>query len=45
MKRERAIEFLSRSKQELSSRFGVTRLALFGSTARDTASSDSGSFI
>jgi predicted nucleotidyltransferase len=41
MKREQAIEFLSRSKQELSSRFGVTRLALFGSTARDTASSDS----
>ncbi|RLA49372.1 MAG: DNA polymerase subunit beta [Gammaproteobacteria bacterium] len=41
MKREQAIEFLSLSKQELISQFGVTRLALFGSTARDTANSDS----
>jgi uncharacterized protein len=31
----------SRSKPELQARFGVTRLALFGSTARDTANSGS----
>lgn len=32
---------LSRSKEELRSRFGVTRLALFGSIARDTANRES----
>jgi len=32
---------LARSKPELQVRFGVTRLALFGSTIRDTAGSDS----
>jgi len=37
MNRERALELLSRSKPELQTLFGVTRLALFGSTARDTA--------
>ena len=37
MKRQRALELLSRSKPELQARFGVTRLALFGSTVRDTA--------
>ena len=41
MKRQRALELLTQSKPELQSRFGVTRLALFGSTARDTASNDS----
>jgi predicted nucleotidyltransferase len=41
MNRQRALELLSRSKPELQSRFGVTRLALFGSTARDTATSGS----
>ena len=41
MKRQRAIELLSRSKPDLSARFGVTRLALFGSTARDTATGGS----
>ena len=41
MNRQRALELLSRSKPELQTRFGVTRLALFGSTARDTASSGS----
>ncbi len=41
MNRQRVLELLSRSKQELQSRFGVTRLALFGSTARDTAASGS----
>lgn len=39
MKRQRAIELLVQSKPELQARFGVTRLALFGSTARDTAES------
>lgn len=37
MDRQRALDLLSRSKSELATRFGVTRLALFGSTARDTA--------
>ncbi len=32
---------LAKSKPELQSRFGVMRLALFGSTARDSASSGS----
>lgn len=41
MNRKRTLELLSRSKPELQARFGVTRLALFGSTARDTASSES----
>jgi predicted nucleotidyltransferase len=41
LNRERALELLSRSKSELQARFGVTRLALFGSTARDAASSGS----
>lgn len=41
MDRQRALELLNRSKADLQTRFGVTRLALFGSTARDTASSDS----
>lgn len=39
MNRDRALELLSRSKSDLQVRFGVTRLALFGSTARDTATS------
>ena len=37
MKKERALEVLSRLKPRLQSEFGVTRLAFFGSTARDTA--------
>ena len=41
MDRQRALELLARSKPELQARFGVTRLALFGSTARDTATSGS----
>jgi predicted nucleotidyltransferase len=41
MKRQRALELLSRSKSEFQARFGVTRLALFGSTARDAATSGS----
>lgn len=41
MNRKRALELLSHSKPELQARFGVTRLALFGSTARDTATDNS----
>lgn len=41
MNKQQALEILARSKPELAIRFGVTRLALFGSTARDTARSDS----
>jgi predicted nucleotidyltransferase len=41
MNRQRALELLTAIKPELQTRFGVTRLALFGSTARDTASSGS----
>ena len=41
MNKQRALDLLSRSKPELQSRFGVTRLALFGSTARDAATSSS----
>jgi uncharacterized protein len=41
MNRQRALELLRRSKPELKTRFGVTRMALFGSIARDTATSGS----
>lgn len=41
MKRQLAVELLTRCKPELQSRFGVTHLALFGSTVRDTATSGS----
>lgn len=41
MDRDRAVEILSRSKPELQARFGVTRLALFGSTARNAATENS----
>lgn len=41
MRKQQALELLSRSKPDLEARFGVTRLALFGSTARDTAAGDS----
>jgi predicted nucleotidyltransferase len=37
MDRARALELLTRSKSVLAARFGVTRLALFGSTVRDAA--------
>jgi uncharacterized protein len=37
MNRTRALELLARSKSILASRYGVTRLALFGSTVRDAA--------
>lgn len=41
MNRARALELLTQSKPILATRFGVTHLALFGSTARNTAHSDS----
>ncbi|MBV5309584.1 nucleotidyltransferase family protein [Chromatium okenii] len=41
MNRQRTLELLTQSKLELHTRFGVISLALFGSTARDTASTDS----
>lgn len=41
MDRQHVLDLLSRSKNELQTRFGVTRLALFGSTARGEASNTS----
>ncbi len=41
MNRARALELLAQSKPILSERYGVTDLALFGSTARDAAGSES----
>jgi len=37
MDRQHVLELLSRNKNELQARFGVTSLALFGSTARGEA--------
>ena len=41
MKRNETLKLLKAHKAELAKQFGVLRLALFGSTARDTASPDS----
>ncbi len=41
MNRSRALELLAHSKPALAERYGVVRLALFGSTARDAARADS----
>jgi len=41
MNRSSAIQLLAQSKPVLAARYGVTRLALFGSTVRDAARSDS----
>ena len=41
MNREDALRQLAESKPVLAARFGVTRLALFGSTVRDAARVDS----
>jgi len=41
MNRSHAITLLTQSKPTLTARYGVTRLALFGSTARDVARLDS----
>ncbi len=37
MNRDAVLEFLRKAKPILATRFGVTQLALFGSTARGTA--------
>lgn len=41
MNRTRVLELLTQSKPILAARYGVTKLALFGSNARNTARSDS----
>lgn len=41
MERQRALDLLTKSKPELESRFGVARLALFGSTVHNEATSTS----
>ncbi len=41
MNKQQALNALSKLKPELVQRFGVTRLALFGSTVRDEARPDS----
>ena len=41
MHKSKAIQTLTRHKGALIQRFGITRLALFGSTVRDTAGLDS----
>lgn len=41
MNRAHALELLAQSKPILAGRYGVTRLTLFGSTARDAARGDS----
>ncbi len=41
MKRKETLKLLQAHKAELTKQFGVVRLALFGSTARDTAGPNS----
>ena len=41
MNKAKTMEILKRAKPELVSRYGVTRLALFGSMARDESRPDS----
>ena len=41
MNRARVLELLAQSKPALVARYGVINMALFGSTARDTARHDS----
>jgi len=41
MNRAHALELLIKSKPTLAARYGVTKLALFGSTVRDAAHSNS----
>ena len=41
MNRSRSLELVTPSKPTLATRYGVTQLALFGSTVRNTARSDS----
>lgn len=41
MTREQILDFLKQHKQEMSERFGVTKIGLFGSYARGDAREDS----
>lgn len=41
MNKQHVIQTLTNSKAELAQRYGVSRLALFGSTARDVATAGS----
>ncbi len=41
MQREQVLNILSAHKQELSSKYGVRRLGIFGSVARDEATETS----
>jgi predicted nucleotidyltransferase len=41
MEREQVLQLLAQHKPELAQRYGVLRLALFGSTARNTANAES----
>jgi len=41
MDRQHILNILANSKPELAARFGITELALFGSTARGTATTSS----
>jgi len=41
MDREQVLPLLAQHKPQLAHRYGVLRLALFGSTARDSASAES----
>ena len=41
MDREQVLQLLAQHKTQLAYRYGVLRLALFGSTARDSASAES----
>ncbi len=41
MNRSQALELLAKSKPVLAEQYGVTRLALFGSTVRDAANDES----
>ena len=41
MRKDEALQFFKTHKQEMVERFGVKRMALFGSTVRDEATQDS----
>ncbi len=41
MEREQILQLLAQHKPQLAQRYGVLRLALFGSTARDSANAES----
>ncbi len=41
MRREQALDILSKHKSELSAKYGVTRIGIFGSVARNEATNSS----